>query len=765
MFGRKNKTVLRKHVEEKVEESYVIPQIADSTTGLRIARPQFTKTEALSPMEGPYTKDVLIVPDHVNHTDIDVAYDAFRVEKRLTEEDEIKRYGMTHHEFQSVDSKLNSTNYVRKETTNKSKAETVGINFGVVSDESSHQSFHQSTIDEDKGSQAARNVPIINFGENTYSANEKKVEFNEVDLSNESLEEDNYIARPNGKVPDFINYKSSAFSSEEINNDIPKTIVSHSNRHTDEKVSMPSFVANNNVRPSEPRVFDAPEVDTGFEQSPYETIKNASFENKTIYQDKYANYEYPPLSLLNPAPIASTEMPDWLEEKREVIDNTLADFGIEGKVVHYTYGPAVTRYEVKLSNGVNVKRISQIEDNIKMNLSARTIRIEAPIPGKSNVGIEVPNNKIRIVSFSEIVDRDEFKESQKPLLVALGLDIDGKPVYTDIAKMPHGLVGGGTGSGKSVCINGLLVSLILRNRPDEVKLILVDPKQVELANYSDLPHLVTPVINDPKMASEALKWACEEMDRRYRAFSSVRAKDLVSYNEKIKNDKSIKKLEFIVIVIDELADLMMTCGNDVEDSIQRITQMGRAAGIHLIVATQRPTTDVVKGTIKANIPTRIAFRVSQFVDSNTILDGGGAENLLGRGDMLLKELDLPVRVQGAYISDEEISRVCDFIRDHYPADYVFTHEQLQNNIKNAYGAGGANSEDSELLYEIASNVIERGTCSINNIQTTFSLGFNRAQKIVDILEEMGIVSAKKGTTGREILMTQQDIDQMFRKGN
>ena len=452
-------------------------------------------------------------------------------------------------------------------------------------------------------------------------------------------------------------------------------------------------------------------------------------------------------------------------KKIDIINNTLLEFGVEGKVVNHTYGPSVTRYEVKLSSGVNVKKVSQIEDNIKMNLSAKTIRIEAPIPGKSNVGIEVPNNQVRIVSFSELVQGDEFVNSRKPLNIALGLNIDGNPVYTSIAKMPHGLVAGGTGSGKSVCVNGLLISLLLKYSPEDLKMILVDPKQVELTFYEDLPHLATPVIKDPKLASETLKWACDEMDRRYRAFASVRVRDIEGFNEKTANDPSIKKSPYLVIVIDELYDLMMTAGQDVEASIQRITQMGRAAGIHLIVATQRPTTDVIKGTIKANIPCRIAFKVSQFVDSTTILDQGGAESLLGRGDMLFKVDDLPVRIQGAYISDSEIGRVCDYIRENYPADYIFTHEELQNKVKQQYGAvGSKESEDIELIYSVAMYVIERGTCSINSIQPAFNLGFRRAQRIVEILEEMGIVSGNKGTTGREILVTKEEVNQKFKKG-
>ncbi len=758
MADKKNK------VEEtpiKTRKPFIIPQIEEEPVGLRVLKPQFVKTEALSPMEGPYTKDVMITPETTQHRDIDVAYDPFRVERKFTKEEEINRYGRAYHEFQSIDTVLNSTNYEKKkETEVKPETPQMGINFGVVQDE---------IISEE----AKIDIPAINF--NASEEPQTEIMVNEIDPEEEN--EDDFVAKPMGFVPDFLSFNNAPIENtpSPIEDDYPRTIVSRRNENRPNyetegstyrsTQSVPSFIEK--TEPAETytpeMTYVAPEVEEP-KLNQYETLKKAQTERKVIYQDKYARYVLPPLSLLDPAAKASGEIPSWVEDKVEIINSTLQDFGVDGEVVHYTHGPTVTRYEVKLHSGVNVKKILGIEDNLKMNLCAKTIRIEAPIPGKSNCGIEVPNDKVRVVNFSEIVDREEFIKSNKPLKIALGLDIDGNPVYTDIAKMPHGLVAGGTGSGKSVCINGLIVSLLLKNKPSELKLILVDPKQVELASYQGLPHLVTPVITDPKLASEALKWACEEMDRRYKAFSTVRARDLATYNERIKADKSIKKLEYLVIIIDELADLMMTCGNDVEDSIQRITQLGRAAGIHIIVATQRPTTDVVKGTIKANIPTRIAFRVSQFVDSNTILDGGGAEQLLGRGDMLLKEVDLPVRVQGAYINDDEIMRICDFICERFKEDYIFTHEDLQAKMKASYGANSTSGEDMNLVYEIATNVIERGTCSINNIQNSFSLGFNRAQNIVNILEEMGIVSPKKGTTGREILVTQAEVDEKFKMG-
>ena len=754
MFKKKKKETFVRHVEETQPEVFTIPQIPEDVVGLRISKPGFTKTEAVSPMEGSYAKDVVVVPEFDAHQNIDLAYDAFRVEPRMTKEDEIRLYGRTHHEFPSVDSILGSTDYTPK-TKKIVKNDEVGINFGVVED------ADEMILEPEIKEQVPIGNATIHFGE-SIKEEIPRVEFNSISVSNEIKEErEEFFAKPITKVPEFIQPKT-----QYVDESIPKTIIFERPKvevfEEKEIESIPPFM--NRVQPTitEEVIYDTPAVNPVDDRRVYDELRQNS-QPKTIYADKYCDYVYPPISLLDPINVSVTAEPEWVTEKIAIINQTLEEFGVDGYVVKHTYGPSVTRYEVKLNSGVNVKKVSSISDNIKMNLSAKTIRIEAPIPGKSNVGIEVPNNQIRTVGFSEIINREEFTNSTKPLHVALGLNIDGEPIYANIAKMPHGLIAGGTGSGKSVCVNGILVSLILRNTPDDLKLILVDPKQVELINYEDLPHLATPVVTDPKLASEVLKWACDEMDRRYKAFSSVRAKDVESYNTRISNDPSIKKLPYLVIVVDELADLMMTCGADVEASIQRITQMGRAAGVHLLIATQRPTTDVVKGTIKSNIPCRIAFRVPQYVDSMTILDSAGAENLLGRGDMLFKTEDLPLRVQGAFINDNEIARVCDFIRDHYPTDYIFTHEDIQNKIKQQYGAQSGNQgEDMELVYNVATFVVERGTCSINSIQPAFCLGFRRAQRIVEILEEMGIVSASKGTTGREILVTQAEVDSKFR---
>ncbi|MDR4968980.1 MAG: DNA translocase FtsK, partial [Acholeplasmataceae bacterium] len=420
-------------------------------------------------------------------------------------------------------------------------------------------------------------------------------------------------------------------------------------------------------------------------------------------------------------------------------------------------GPTVTRYEVSLDPGVNVKRISGIQDNLMMNLSSQSIRIEAPIPGKPYVGIEVPNVKTEIVAFGNVVDTKEFLEDMEhPLKVALGVDIDGQNIYVDIQAMPHGLIAGATNSGKSVCVNTVLVSLLLKNSPKDLKLILIDPKMVELTPYNDLPHLITPVITDVKMAAAALNWAVSEMEKRYQTFSQSRSRDIRSYNDNVKRGLiDSEKMPFIVVVIDELADLMAVAAHDVEESIQRLTQKARAAGIHLLVATQRPSTDVVKGTIKSNIPARIAFKVASFVDSTTILDGAGAEALLGKGDMLLKRSDRTHRLQGAFIPDEEIYAVTDFIREQYQPQYVFQHEALKQQ------AHMREVTSDDLFESVAYFVVQTGNASINNIQKEFTIGFNRAQKLVEMLEEYEIVSRHQGTKAREVLVTTMELKEIL----
>ncbi|MBU1019710.1 MAG: DNA translocase FtsK [Firmicutes bacterium] len=466
-------------------------------------------------------------------------------------------------------------------------------------------------------------------------------------------------------------------------------------------------------------------------------------------------YKLPSFSLLSKPHKRQTDSSEWIQKQILILNTTFEEFKIGASVYKFTQGPTVTRYEIILDSGVNVRKITSISDNIKMALAAKEIRIEAPIPGKSTVGIEVPNEIPEIVHFIDIVNQDEFINSKDPLTIAIGLDIDGKGVYTSIQKMPHGLVAGATGSGKSVCINTILMSLLFKYSPDELKLMLIDPKMVELTSYNEIPHLLTPVITDPKIATAGLKWAVEEMENRFVIFSTERVKDISSYNEKMIADSRIERMPFIVIIVDELADLMMIASSSVEEAIMRLTQKARACGIHLIIATQRPSTDVIKGTIKSNIPTRIAFSVSSYIDSMTIIDTVGADKLLGRGDMLFAESGQPqIRVQGAYISDGDIQTINDFIRKQRSNEYLFDQQNLVNRASSSL-------QSDELIGDVARFVVSEDEASINKISKEFRIGFNRAQKIVEMLAELNIVSDNVGSKARSVLVSELELDEIL----
>ncbi|MED2113280.1 DNA translocase FtsK [Bacillus thuringiensis] len=467
-------------------------------------------------------------------------------------------------------------------------------------------------------------------------------------------------------------------------------------------------------------------------------------------------YTVPPLALLSIPQQTALDNTEWLEEQKELLDTTFNNFHVGAHVINVSQGPAVTRFEVQPDPGVKVNKITNLSDDIKLSLAAKDIRIEAPIPGKSAIGIEVPNKESKPVFLREILRSPVFTKSESPLTVALGLDISGDPIVTDIRKMPHGLIAGATGSGKSVCINAILTSILYKAKPHEVKLMLIDPKMVELAPYNSVPHLVAPVITDVKAATTALKWAVEEMERRYELFAHAGARDLTRYNT-IVSEREIpgETLPYIVIVIDELADLMMVAPGDVEEAICRIAQKARACGIHLLVATQRPSVDVITGLIKSNIPTRIAFTVSSQVDSRTIIDIGGAEKLLGRGDMLFlgNGTSKPVRIQGVYVSDDEIEKTVDHVRKQMKPNYLFKQEDLLAKTEQA------ESED-ELFFDACQFVVEQGGASTSSVQRKFRIGYNRAARLIEEMESQGIISEGRGTKPRDVLISEDEFAAM-----
>ncbi|MBR6535477.1 MAG: DUF87 domain-containing protein [Clostridia bacterium] len=485
-------------------------------------------------------------------------------------------------------------------------------------------------------------------------------------------------------------------------------------------------------------------------------------------------YRFPPMSLLKiDYNQQSADISSELEENSRKLINTLASFNVDARVVHISRGPAITRYELKLAPGIRVTAISKLVDNIAMEFAATGVRIEAPIPGKDAVGVEVPNSNIRIVRIRELLDTDKFRSAESKLTCALGVDVVGDPVYLDIAKMPHMLIAGATGMGKSVCINSLLVSLLCKASPDDVKIMLIDPKKVEFVPYSGIPHLIVPVVTDPKKAAGALHWAVEEMERRYGLIESVGCRNIFGYNEVTADDPEKEHLCQVVIVIDELADLMMMAKNDIETSICRIAQKARAAGIHLIVGTQRPSVDIVTGSIKANIPSRIACKTSSQIDSRTIIDIAGAEKLIGRGDMLFAPVGIskPKRVQGAFVSDSEVEAITDFIKKNY-GKVSYDEKVIQEIEKGASQVGKGNKtamfddddaagDEDELLRPAIEYAFESGRVSTSLFQRKLSIGYGRAAKIIDRMQELGICSESSGTKPRELLMTKEEYLEMM----
>lgn len=464
-----------------------------------------------------------------------------------------------------------------------------------------------------------------------------------------------------------------------------------------------------------------------------------------------------PAHLLNDPEIKSNDNNIWVQDQQDLLEETLKHFNVKAKVVNATQGPSVTRFEVQPELGVKVSRVRNLNDDIKLNMSARDIRIEAPIPGKNTIGIEIPNLKPQMVGLQEIFEAEAFKQSHSPLTIGLGLTVEGQPLVTNISKMPHGLIAGATGSGKSVCINTILISLLYKASHEDVKLLLIDPKMVELAPYNDIPHLVSPVITDVKAATAALKWAVNEMEDRYDKFVQEGVRDIGRYNDKMKKQGRLEdKMPFMVIVIDELADLMMISPQDVEDAICRIAQKARACGMHLLLATQRPSVDVITGLIKANIPTRIAFSVSSQIDSRTIIDTNGAERLLGKGDMLFMEngSGKSVRLQGAFVSDEEIERVTNHARTIASPHYLFEQDQLLKQIETKEDA-------DELLEAVIEFVFEKNQASTSLLQRQFRIGYNRAARLIDSLEDKGIITGQNGSKPREVLLSKTQLEEMY----
>lgn len=555
-------------------------------------------------------------------------------------------------------------------------------------------------------------------------------EFSLVEESSAAKDKDNFIKGLNSKIK-ILDFMRESALEQDTNADNKDTIVESNNKKN-----------------------------TSLDNEVKEMINkelSQKIEEKNSYND--CEYIFPSTELLNPNMALKMNK----EDKKDLLNNankleeTLSSFGVEAKVIQVTKGPSVTRFELQPNAGVKVSKIVNLSDDIALSLASNGVRIEAPIPGKSAVGIEVPNRDLMPVFLREVLDSEEFKNSSKNLAFSLGKDISGNCVVSDLTKMPHLLIAGATGSGKSVCINTLIISLLFKYSPDNVKLLMIDPKVVELNVYNGIPHLLIPVVTDPKKAAAALNWAVNEMTRRYKLFADNGVRNIEGFNELFNKGKIQEKLPWIVIIVDELADLMMVCPHDVEDYIGRLAQMARAAGMHLVIATQRPSVDVITGVIKANIPSRISFAVSSQVDSRTILDSSGAEKLLGKGDMLFYPVgeSKPLRVQGAFISEEEVERVVSFIKNQ--KGEINYESQIIEHINNEASDSTDTDEEDELLEEAIKIVVECGQASTSLIQRRLRIGYNRAARIMEQLEERRIISPKDGSKPRQILVSKEEI--------
>jgi S-DNA-T family DNA segregation ATPase FtsK/SpoIIIE len=515
-----------------------------------------------------------------------------------------------------------------------------------------------------------------------------------------------------------------------------------------------------------------PVVETGVKPEPEAKaeveVDKVNIEQEILSEIKKTPKTYlkPPLELLKANPLSKKQNNTlFLQESATKLEETLASFGVNAKVVDVSVGPSVTRYELQPSQGVKVSKIVNLADDIALNLAASGIRIEAPIPGKSAVGIEVPNKNQAAVFLREVIDSKEFDKFPSQVAFALGKDISGKVVITDIGRMPHLLIAGATGSGKSVCVNTLITSILYKSSPEDVKLLMIDPKVVELSIYNGIPHLLIPVVTDPKKAAGALNWAVQEMLERYKLFAAANVRDISSYNKMVLEKEDMKKLPQIVIIVDELADLMVAAAGDVEEAICRLAQMARAAGLHLIIATQRPSVDVITGLIKANIPSRIAFNVSSGVDSRTIIDMNGAEKLLGKGDMLFYPVGYqkPVRIQGAFISDKEVENIVSYLKKRKKEDY---DEKIMNQLNKAVSEETKNSDDYDEIFEDALELcVKKQKASASMIQRSFRVGYNRAARILDQLHEAGYVGDDEGSKPRKMLLTEEEFDALKAKAN
>lgn len=711
LFNKKPKLerIVPKTSRTKDNRAFFIPEI-------RTIEDKKNMTNTFISPFGVENKDIVNVPnDRKGSGDIDKKYDIFRKDKKLTKEEAQRRFGSSYYEFVTIDNNIHKKAFsdegLSPEDLKSRKRPEPLVNT-------------QDIINEHR---FVETVPVEEFFEKTQNIGKQgKLDLNDEVLNDLMDNKEELKSEDFHQVPEEESSSDFIFKEDEV-------------IETPEEISFSDDFVYEEFKPSKEAV-----------------IKDQT-QRRNDFVVSLSDYKLPPVSLFKKSESRTEIEPSWVKENIDVINETMLSFGIEGAVTNYTMGPTVTRYEISLASGVPTKKITSISDNIQMSLSAFSIRIEAPIPGKNTVGVEVPNRIRESVFFGDVVDNPKFLKSTDPLLLAIGLDIDALPIYTSIESMPHGLVAGSTQSGKSVCIASIIVSLIARNKPDEVKLMLIDPKKVDLQQFADLPHLVTPIIDETNVANEALKWMVKEMENRYDILKRFKSVNVVDYNSRRSDLPNFIKMPRIVVIVEEASDLLLSGGAEIEESILKLTQKSRAVGIHVLLATQRPSADILKGSIKANIPTRFAFRVPSSTDSSVVLDMTGAEKLLGKGDMLFSENGMARRLQGAYLSPEEIEEITEFIKEQRQPEYLFTHESLV--VQMNYGEG--TDQIDELFKDVATYVVEEGKCSLNKITQVFGIGFNRATQIVNSLEKFGIVSENIGTKPRSVLVEYEQLARIF----
>lgn len=697
---------------------FYIPKIAELDDKVT------SKRTFVSPIFGKHVKDEVAVPrDRAASGDIDKKYDAFRKEKKLTKEEAKQRYGDSYYEFNII--------------SNADKRK-------ILSGELNPEDLKTRREEEARAAQAERPV----------EPETRPRETDQVSITEffENVQKKETVPSGIADLPNPEEEFSLGFDKGKLDADRFGPIT----EEEQEDILFPAEKTAPEPAVSVPPVPQTPVYEEHDINRPDEAVLEKM--RRQIVTD-FDSYVLPPVAILKKSAPRSTETPAWIQKNIDIINQTMLSFDIAGEVTNFTKGPTVTRYEISLGAGVPTKKITGISDNFQMNLAAHSIRIEAPIPGKTTVGIEVPNEIRESVCFGDVVDNPKFLQSRDPLMVAIGLDIDANPVYTTLEAMPHGLVAGSTQSGKSVCIASIIASILYKNKPDAVKLLLIDPKKVDLQQFAEIPHLVTPIIDDTKIALEALKWACTEMERRYDVLKRFKAVNVKDYYERRIHDIEFEKMPRLVLIVEEASDLLINGGPEVEETILRLTQKSRAVGIHLLLATQRPSADILKGSIKANIPTRFAFKVPSTTDSMVVLDTVGAEKLLGRGDMLLSENGLIRRLQGVFLSPEEIEQITDFIKKQAYPQYLFTHDSLIKASKENEDA----SQLDELFGAVSRFVVAEERCSLNKITQEFGIGFNRATQIVSSLELYGIVSRNVGTKPREVLVSDMRLNEILEK--